>query len=409
MKLLLTHILVAFCITGAMSQGSDFIFRTNRTIQEARIDSITAGTVYYRLPGRSSGQQKLSLKEITKIRFADGREQSSESLLARSGAKSAATLRNSAALLISQSADAPLLLYWLLDSLQNQSTVKGFRLPVKNLLFGNNSTVINHASTAYLDSLAQTLAKLTPLKFSVDGHTDNTGSTAANIAISRRRAKAVYDYLKSKGVDTLRMSYTGYGPARPAVPNTTAINRQRNRRVEITVRGFELAQPDRVTIEGPVVREVAILHKDQDNQILWVATDTEGPPEAWPMETVLTIRAADGTVTDYRSLPVQKNIPEEDPPASPSQEVVRTSLRKKAKSYFGLTAYLKGAYTIEPLSEGWADKAGPGVLQGFGGGIEYAHYLGKRIGLTLDVNYTQWKAVKRFMTEKHEIMYHTNS
>lgn len=306
--------------------------------------------------------------------------------------------------------DEPLRLTWLLDSLQSRASVKGFRLPVKKLLFGNNSAAIDPSSTAYLDSLAQTLGKLRRLQFSVDGHTDNTGSAATNTTLSSRRAKAVFDYLKGKGIDPARMSYTGYGPTRPAAPNTTAAGRQRNRRVELTVTRFDLNAPDRITLVDGSVREVGILYKDVKTQVLWVATNPQSAPETWPMKTISSIRTASGTVTNYRPVTEKNNtVPEDKPATEDRKEVVYTSIRRSKKTHFGITAYGNGAYTLTPLAEEWADKAGFGILQGFGGGVEYTHYFGKRIGVLLDLNYTQWKAVKRYMTRERDVMYESHS
>lgn len=311
---------------------------------------------------------------------------------------------------VSRITDEPLRLSWLLDSLQNRVSVKGLRLPVKKLLFGNNSAAIDASSTAYLDSLAQTLGKLRRLHFSVDGHTDNTGSAATNTTVSRQRAKAVFDYLHRKGIDPARMSYTGYGPSRPAAPNTTAAGRQRNRRVELTVTRFDLNAPDRITLTDGSVREAGVLYKDGQTQVLWVATDPQSAPEAWPMETVSSIRTANGTVTHYRPVPEKSNAtPEDKPVAEDPKEVVYTSIRRSKKTHFGITAYGNGVYTLAPLAEEWADKAGFGILQGFGGGVEYTHYFSKRIGVLLDLNYTQWKAAKRYMTRERDVMYQTDN
>ena len=69
----------------------------------------------------------------------------------------------------------------------------------------------------------------------IEGHTDNQASLSYNQALSERRAKAVYDYLVSHGVEASRLSWVGYGPTRPVAANDTAEGRQRNRRIEIHV------------------------------------------------------------------------------------------------------------------------------------------------------------------------------
>ena len=65
----------------------------------------------------------------------------------------------------------------------------------------------------------------------VEGHTDSVGTDAYNLALSDRRAKSVFDYLTSRGVDPARLSSIGHGESKPIADNTTAEGRQLNRRV----------------------------------------------------------------------------------------------------------------------------------------------------------------------------------
>ena len=65
----------------------------------------------------------------------------------------------------------------------------------------------------------------------IDGHTDSVGSDAYNLALSDRRAKSVFDYLTSRGVDPSRLKSQGFGEANPIASNDTAEGRQQNRRV----------------------------------------------------------------------------------------------------------------------------------------------------------------------------------
>ncbi|HVK52920.1 MAG TPA: OmpA family protein, partial [Pseudoxanthomonas sp.] len=67
-------------------------------------------------------------------------------------------------------------------------------------------------------------------------HTDSVGTDAYNQKLSERRAKAVYDYLTSNGVDAGRLvGPTGYGESRPIDTNDTKEGRARNRRTELNV------------------------------------------------------------------------------------------------------------------------------------------------------------------------------
>jgi outer membrane protein OmpA-like peptidoglycan-associated protein len=71
------------------------------------------------------------------------------------------------------------------------------------------------------------------IKLSVEAHTDNVGSNAANIMIGLDRARAVREYFISQGVAPDRIRISSSGEDEPAAPNTTAIGRQQNRRIII--------------------------------------------------------------------------------------------------------------------------------------------------------------------------------
>lgn len=77
-------------------------------------------------------------------------------------------------------------------------------------------------------------------------HTDDVGSLAENRALSTRRAKAVQQFLIAEGIAPNRIQQKALGETLPAVPNTTAANRRRNRRVEL-----RLLQPEagRLSVE----------------------------------------------------------------------------------------------------------------------------------------------------------------
>jgi OOP family OmpA-OmpF porin len=68
------------------------------------------------------------------------------------------------------------------------------------------------------------------------GHTDASGSLAANIAVSERRAEAVAQVLVDRyGVDRDRVTAKGVGFLAPRATNQTEEGRQKNRRVEVVV------------------------------------------------------------------------------------------------------------------------------------------------------------------------------
>lgn len=86
-----------------------------------------------------------------------------------------------------------------------------------------------------LDKDVTTLKNEAKYNVVIEGHCDIRGSDEYNQKLSERRAKTVYNYFASKGIDKKRMSTIGYGRSKPLVPNTTEENMYKNRRVEIKI------------------------------------------------------------------------------------------------------------------------------------------------------------------------------
>ena len=61
------------------------------------------------------------------------------------------------------------------------------------------------------------------------------GNKKANQLLSQNRAKAVHDYVVASGIEVTRLTFKGYGDAKPKVPNTTAENKAKNRRTELKI------------------------------------------------------------------------------------------------------------------------------------------------------------------------------
>ncbi|RWY54205.1 OmpA family protein [Mucilaginibacter gilvus] len=105
---------------------------------------------------------------------------------------------------------------------------------INNLEFDLGKATIRAKSYPSLDRVAKLL---TDKNFSLKlaGHTDNTGSDALNLALSKDRAESIKAYLVSKGANASRIEATGYGESQPIATNKTASGRQANRRVEFTL------------------------------------------------------------------------------------------------------------------------------------------------------------------------------
>lgn len=104
-----------------------------------------------------------------------------------------------------------------------------------NITFATDSSNVSPAFYNVLNSVGKVLDKYDQTVVEVAGHTDSTGTDAYNMQLSERRAGAVAAYLSGQGVSNQRIITVGMGESRPIADNSTAVGRQANRRVEITM------------------------------------------------------------------------------------------------------------------------------------------------------------------------------
>lgn len=86
-----------------------------------------------------------------------------------------------------------------------------------------------------LDQAIAILTENSSTVLTVEGHTDDVGSEADNLALSEARAQAVVDYLVAGGIDAARLTAVGYGESRPIADNETPDGRSQNRRIQFVV------------------------------------------------------------------------------------------------------------------------------------------------------------------------------
>ena len=104
------------------------------------------------------------------------------------------------------------------------------------VFFAPNRDVVLRTSFPVLTAVADALAATPEIRHvSVEGHTDDVGEDAANLALSQRRAASVVAWLTGHGIDAARLTSTGFGETRPVTPGTTAAIRAQNRRVEFHI------------------------------------------------------------------------------------------------------------------------------------------------------------------------------
>jgi len=107
---------------------------------------------------------------------------------------------------------------------------------LKTMSFSVGQAVIEADNYPLLTKVQQAIALFGEPQAVIEGHTDSTGSAAANLALSQKRAEAVRAYLVAN--DTLpkeKVEATGYGSERPLASDQTAAGRAINRRIDIVL------------------------------------------------------------------------------------------------------------------------------------------------------------------------------
>ncbi len=105
-----------------------------------------------------------------------------------------------------------------------------------DISFDTGQSTIKPEMHPVLNSLAAGLISNPNSQVTVIGYTDDTGNDSINNPLSINRAASTRAYLVSQGIVANRISIDGRGSSEPVVPNTSAENRAKNRRVEIFVK-----------------------------------------------------------------------------------------------------------------------------------------------------------------------------
>ena len=114
----------------------------------------------------------------------------------------------------------------------------GETVQLSNVFFVQSKAEIEPESKPELERILQLLNENPNLEIELGGHTDNQGSSSANLRLSESRALAVMTYLIENGVDKKRLEYKGYGGTKPIASNASGESRKKNRRVEIKILKF---------------------------------------------------------------------------------------------------------------------------------------------------------------------------
>ncbi len=106
---------------------------------------------------------------------------------------------------------------------------------LNNIFFDFDRAILQTASFPALERIITYFKDGQIKTMQITGHTDSIGPEAYNLSLSERRAKAVMNYLSSKGVSKDKLSIKAFGESQPLVTNENRKGRAQNRRVEFKI------------------------------------------------------------------------------------------------------------------------------------------------------------------------------
>ncbi len=107
--------------------------------------------------------------------------------------------------------------------------------PIDKLEFTAGDHRLGLSARESLAEIRDAMVENSSLVVSLGGHTDNRGTAADNLQLSKRRVMSVVRYLVANGISGERLKPYGYGESQPAVSNASEAGRAQNRRIEVHI------------------------------------------------------------------------------------------------------------------------------------------------------------------------------
>ena len=104
-----------------------------------------------------------------------------------------------------------------------------------SVLFDFDKSNLKPEAKVELDRAVKIMQDNPDVVLELQGNTDNVGTDAYNQALGKRRADAVFNYMKAKGIDPNRLKEVSFGEGKPVATNATGAGRAQNRRVELVI------------------------------------------------------------------------------------------------------------------------------------------------------------------------------
>ena len=105
----------------------------------------------------------------------------------------------------------------------------------ENILFSFDSFVLSDQAQQILNSKADYMRTNSGVTVTVEGHCDERGTEAYNIALGERRAKSVKNFLVDMGISANRLKTISYGEERPIAMGQDEASWAKNRRAQFMV------------------------------------------------------------------------------------------------------------------------------------------------------------------------------
>jgi len=124
-------------------------------------------------------------------------------------------------------------------SLDKGKIKTGYTFTADNMYYDSGNARLRAESLPALERLYDFMKNNPGVQIEIAGYTDNVGGYRYNMDLSRKRAMSVAEYLYGRGIKQTRITARGYGYSNAVVSNDTEEGRQKNRRVEITVKSSD--------------------------------------------------------------------------------------------------------------------------------------------------------------------------
>jgi len=106
---------------------------------------------------------------------------------------------------------------------------------IEGLKFAPDEVELTLEAESVIDRYVAAFKLYPETDISVEGHTDNRGSAAENLELSKQRVNAVVVYMVDEGIAAERIKPFAFGENRPVASNATLPGREQNRRIEINL------------------------------------------------------------------------------------------------------------------------------------------------------------------------------